>query len=33
MFDWYEMLNGYVNFIFNILPLRMTAVQVETLKN
>ena len=32
-FDKCEMLNGHVNFSFNILSLRMTVVSVETLEN
>ena len=32
-FDWYKMLNGYVDFSFNIFSLRMTVVSVETLEN
>ena len=31
-FDWCKMLNGYVDFSFNIFSLRMTVVSVETLK-
>ena len=30
-FDWCKMLNGYVNFSFDILSLKMTVVSVETL--
>ena len=33
-FDWCKMLNDYVSFFsLTILPLRMTAVSVKTLKN
>ena len=32
-FDWCEMLNSYVNFLFNMMSLRMTFVSVETLEN
>ena len=32
-FDWYKILNGYINFSFYALPLRMTVVLVETLQN
>ena len=32
-FDWCKMLNGYLDFSFNILSLRMTVVSVETLEN
>ena len=32
-FDWCEMLNGYVDFSFNIFSLRMAVVSVETLEN
>ena len=32
-FDWYKMLNGYVDFSFNIFSLRMTVVSVERLEN
>ena len=32
-FDWYKMLNGCVDFSFNIFSLRMTVVSVETLEN
>ena len=28
--DWCKMLNGYINFTFNILSLRMTVVSIET---
>ena len=32
-FDWCKMLNGYVDFSFNIFSLKMTVVSVETLEN
>ena len=32
-FDWFRMLNSYVNFSFSVLSLRMTVVSVETLEN
>ena len=32
-FDWCKMLNGCVDFSFNIFSLRMTVVSVETLEN
>ena len=32
-FDWYKMLNVYVDFSFNIFTFRMTVVSVETLEN
>ena len=32
-FDWYKMLNGYVDFSFIIFSLRMTVVSVKTLEN
>ena len=32
-FHWFEMLNDYIDFLFNILSLRMTVVSVETLEN
>ena len=32
-FDWCKMLNGYVDFSFNIFSLRMAVVSVETLEN
>ena len=32
-FDWCKMLNGYVNFLFNILSLRITVVSNEKLEN
>ena len=32
-FEWCKMLNGYVDFSFNIVSLRMTVVSVETLEN
>ena len=32
-FDWCKILNGYVNFSFNIMFLRITVVSVEKLAN
>ena len=32
-FDWCKMLNGYVDFSFNIFSLRMTVLSVETMEN
>ena len=32
-FGWCKMLNGCVDFSFNIFSLRMTVVSVETLEN
>ena len=32
-FDWCNMLNGYVNVLFDIFSLGMTVVSVETLEN
>ena len=32
-FDWCKMLNGYVNFSFKILALKMTVVSVEPQEN
>ena len=32
-FDWCKMLNGYVNFLFIILSLRITVVSNEKLEN
>ena len=32
-YEWFKMLNGCVDFSFNIFSLRMTVVSLETLEN
>ena len=32
-FDWCKMLNGYVDFSFNVFSSRMTVVSVKTVEN